>query len=122
ATVVLPGTHRLPAGVRRGDDTPNETAEPAYAEMPAGSGMIYTGKVVHGAGANTTDAMRHGMHVSFVLGWLRPEEASPLMVDRDLAATLPPRARQLLGWSSYHSNGGGRTWLVDFEDADRLFA
>jgi hypothetical protein len=44
------------------------------------------------------------------------------MVDRELAATLPPRARQLLGWGSYHSRGGGRTWLVDFEDADRLFA
>jgi ectoine hydroxylase-related dioxygenase (phytanoyl-CoA dioxygenase family) len=125
ATVVLPGTQRLPAGVRRGDDEPGGPGaagpEPAYAEMPAGSGMIYTGKVVHGAGANTTDAMRHGMHVSFVVGWLRPEEASPLMIDRELAATLPARARQLLGWGSYHSNGGGRTWLVDFEDADRLF-
>lgn len=130
ATVVLPGTQRLPAGVRRGDDQVDDGSgdratagpEPASAEMPAGSGMIYTGKVVHGAGANTTDAMRHGMHVSFVVGWLRPEEASPLMIDRELAATLPPRARQLLGWGSYHSNGGGRTWLVDFEDADQLFA
>lgn len=126
ATVVLPGTHALPAGVRRGEDQPGDGAddrfERAYAEMPAGSGMIYTGKVVHGAGANTTEAMRHGMHLSFVVGWLRPEEASPLMIDRDLAATFPPRARQLLGWGSYHSNGGGRTWLVDFEDAERLFA
>jgi hypothetical protein len=60
--------------------------------------------------------------VSFVLGYLRPEEASPLMVDRERAAALPPRARELLGWSSYHSDGGGRTWLVDFEDATRLFA
>jgi hypothetical protein len=61
------------------------------------------------------------MHVSFVVGWLRPEEASPLVVDRDRAASLPERARALLGWGSYHSEGGGRTWLVDFEDAARLF-
>ncbi len=122
ATVVLPGTQRLPAGVRRDEAEDAARLDPAYAEMPAGSGMIYTGKVVHGAGANTTEAMRHGMHVSYVLGWLRPEEASPLMVDRDRAASLPPRARQLLGWGSYHSDGGGRTWLVDFEDAERLFA
>lgn len=121
ATVVLPGTQHLPAGTRRGDDDVDGPIEPAYAEMPAGSGMIYTGKVVHGAGANRTEAMRHGMHVSFVAGWLRPEEASPLMVDRELASTLPERARQLLGWGSYHSRGGGRTWLVDFEDAERLF-
>ena len=122
ATVVLPGSHRLPAGVRRGEDEGDDAFPRALAEMPAGSGMIYTGKVVHGAGANTTDEVRHGMHLSYVVGWLRPEEASPLMVDRDLAATLPPRARQLLGWGSYHSQGGGRTWLVDFEDAERLFA
>jgi len=122
ATVVLPGSQRLEAGVRRGDDEADDRFERAYAEMPAGSAMIYTGKVVHGAGANTTAEMRHGMHLSYVVGWLRPEEASPLMVDRDLAATLPPRARQLLGWGSYHSNGGGRTWLVDFEDAEHLFA
>lgn len=121
ATVVLPGSHHLPAGIRRGDDDGDDRFERAMAEMPTGSGMIYTGKVVHGAGANTTDAVRHGMHLSFVVGWLRPEEASPLMVDRELAATLPPRARQLLGWGSYHSRGGGRTWLVDFEDAELLF-
>ncbi len=122
ATVVLPGSQRLEAGVRRGDDEADDRFERAYAEMPAGSAMIYTGKVVHGAGANVTDEIRHGMHLSYVVGWLRPEEASPLMVDRELAATLPPRARQLLGWGSYHSDGGGRTWLVDFEDAELLFA
>ena len=48
ATVVVPGTHTLPAGARRGEGA--EGRSPAYAEMPAGSGMIYTGKVVHGAG------------------------------------------------------------------------
>jgi ectoine hydroxylase-related dioxygenase (phytanoyl-CoA dioxygenase family) len=121
ATVVQPGSQVLPAGIRRGDADSDAGFPTAYAEMSAGSGMIYTGKVVHGAGENTTDQWRYGMHVSFVLGWLRPEEASPLMVDRDRAATLPPRARDLLGWSSYHSDGGGRTWLVDFEDATTLF-
>ncbi|MGH1488979.1 MAG: phytanoyl-CoA dioxygenase family protein [Acidimicrobiales bacterium] len=121
ATVVQPGSQKLPAGVRRGDADSDREFENAHAVMPAGSGMIYTGKVVHGAGANNTDQWRYGMHVSFVAGWLRPEEASPLMVDRERAAKLPPRARDLLGWSSYHSDGGGRTWLVDFEDANRLF-
>ena len=121
ATVVQPGSQRLPAGVRREPADAETEFENAYAEMPAGSAMIYTGKVVHGAGANKSDDMRYGLHVSFVLGWLRPEEASPLMVDQQRAAALPSRARELLGWSSYHSNGGGRTWLVDFEDASRLF-
>ncbi len=119
ATVVVTGSQAYPPGLVRGHDVTD--AEVAYSEMSAGSGMIYSGKVIHGAGANTTDGWRYGMHVSFVAGWLRPEEASPIQVDRDRAATLPERARQLLGWSSYHSDGGGRIWLVDFEDASRLF-
>ena len=119
ATVVVAGSQRRPPGLVRGAEaSPDEIA---YAEMPAGSGLIYSGKVIHGAGANTTGDWRYGMHVSFVVGWLRPEEASPLAVDRDRAASLPERARELLGWGSYHSEGGGRTWLVDFEDAARLF-
>ena len=119
ATVVVAGSQRRPPGLVRGAETSPD--EIAYAEMPAGSGLIYSGKVIHGAGANTTGDWRYGMHVSFVVGWLRPEEASPLAVDRDRAASLPERARELLGWGSYHSEGGGRTWLVDFEDAARLF-
>ena len=119
ATVIVAGSQRRPPGLVRGAEaSPDEIA---YAEMPAGSGLIYSGKVIHGAGGNTTENWRYGMHVSFVVGWLRPEEASPLAVDRDRAASLPERARELLGWGSYHSEGGGRTWLVDFEDASRLF-
>ncbi len=120
ATVVVPGTQDLPAGIVRGAVFPPEAI--AYAAMRAGSGMIYSGRVIHAAGHNATDAWRYGMHVSFVAGWLRPEEASPLVIDRRRAAELPERARQLLGWGSYHSETGGRTWLVDFEDASRLFA
>jgi len=119
ATVVIPETQNLPAAVIRGGNFDDE--ETAYASMPAGSGMIYSGRVIHGAGQNTTSSWRYGMHVSFVVGWLRPEEASPLVVDQKRAASLPEQARQLLGWGSYHSDGGGRTWLVDFEDASRLF-
>ena len=119
ATVVVAGSQRRPPGLVRGAETSPD--EIAYAEMPAGSGLIYSGKVIHGAGGNTTENWRYGMHVSFVVGWLRPEEASPLAVDRDRAASLPERARELLGWGSYHSEGGGRTGLGDCEDAARLF-
>ncbi|MDH3680512.1 MAG: phytanoyl-CoA dioxygenase family protein [Acidimicrobiia bacterium] len=120
ATIVYPGSHLVDAAASRSDDGV-DLDDPAYAVMPAGSGLIYTGKVLHGAGHNASAEWRYGLHVSFVVGWLRPEEASPLMVERALAMELPTRARELLGWSSYYSRGGGRTWLVDFEDAALLF-
>ncbi len=126
ATVVIPGSHRPPVSGPSGGTGPAPSGgrqAKTQAVMRRGSALLYTGKVVHGGGANTTaETWRIGLHVSFVCGWLRPEEASPLMVDRTLAESLPERARSLLGWSSYHSRGGGRTWLVDFEDASSLFA
>src|SRR5262249_46378892 len=89
------------------------------AVMPAGSGMLYTGKTLHGGGKNaTTDVWRWGLHISFVLGWLVPEEASPVGVGWDRVRDRPQRIQQLLGWrgSTMKDTGGGRLWTVDYED------
>ena len=114
ATLVAPGSHRWETVERR-----PELSEVTAAVMSAGSGLLYTGKVIHGAGTNRTEsAWRRGMHLSFVLGWLRPEECHYLAVPPEVAVKLPQRARQLLGYASYlPSVLGGRLGLVDFEDA-----
>jgi ectoine hydroxylase-related dioxygenase (phytanoyl-CoA dioxygenase family) len=94
-----------------------EDAVPAV--MAAGSALLYLGKTVHGAGANRTgDTWRHGLHMSFVLGWLTPEEASPIGVPWELARCYSPLVQRLLG---YASPGPGeheppRNWLIDFVD------
>ncbi len=96
-------------------------ADIVAAEMAAGSGMIYTGRALHGAGANITDHQwRFGMHLSYVLGWLTPEEASPLGADWDAVRELPERAQRLLGWRCYNATAGDSTrlWTVDYEDVD----
>lgn len=116
ATRVIPGSHRWETfNVMDG-----EPAQTVPAEMRAGSALLYSGKVIHGAGANRSDGWRRGLHLSFVLGWLRPEEASPLMIPAKLAKTFSPRVQQLLGYTSYDPAPamGGRLWLVDFEEAD----
>src|SRR4030095_9136767 len=70
ATQVVPGSHKWTDGQRRAT-----AAEVTQAVMPAGSVLLYTGNVIHAAGQNrTTHELRFGMHVSWVLGWLRPEE------------------------------------------------
>ena len=116
ATIVAPGSHHWEDPGREAQ--PEETTE---AVMKAGSALLYTGKVIHGAGANRTpDSWRRGMHVSFVLGWLRPEEHHSLAVPLEVARSLPEQAQHLLGYRSYHADPsvfGGRLGLVDFEDA-----
>lgn len=114
ATWVVPGSNRWEDESRR-----PELSEIAKATMSAGSVLLYSGKVIHGAGENSAASeWRRGMHVSYVLGWLRPEEHHFLQVPLDVARTLPERARQLLGYATYLPSGiGGRLGLVDFNEA-----
>ena len=114
ATRVVPGSNRWPDFTTRASDD-----QVVQAVMQAGSGMIYTGRAIHGGGANvTTDQWRYGLHLSYVLGWLTPEEAGPLGTDWATARQFPERARQLLGWNCYAAAGGDSTrlWTVDYED------
>lgn len=114
ATRVVPGSHLWDDYSRRPE--PHEICQ---AVMPARSGMIYTGRVLHGGGANTTvDESRYGLHLSYVLGWLTPEEASPLGTDWTEVAHLPERAQRLLGWrcSGATDRYAARLWTVDYED------
>jgi ectoine hydroxylase-related dioxygenase (phytanoyl-CoA dioxygenase family) len=94
ATRIIPGSHR-PL------ERPAAGTETVAAEMPAGSVMFYTGSVFHGGGANNTDTPRLGVILEYVAGWLRPQENHVLAVPRDVAATLPPRLQELLGYNIY---------------------
>lgn len=95
ATRVLPGSHRWV------DRTPVASDEPVLAEMPAGSVMFYRGSVWHGGGANHTDRPRLGVILEYAAAWLRPQENHVLAVPRDVAATLPERLQELLGYNIY---------------------
>ena len=115
-TRVIPGSHLWPDFDRTG--SPEQTVA---TEMRAGSGMIYSGKVIHGGGANRTDdRWRFAMHLSFVVGWLTPEEASPLCYPLELIRTLAPRTQRLLGFRSYDPtpHASGRLWLKNFNDLE----
>ena len=114
ATRVVPGSHLWSDFSRQATDS-----EITQAVMPAGSGMIYLGKTLHSAGANKTEnEPRLGMHLSYVLGWLTPEEAGCLGVTEDRAKTFTKQQQQLLGYRCYDASdlNGGRLWTVDYED------
>lgn len=114
ATRVVPGSHKWHDYTRRAE--PHEVCQ---AVMPARSGVIYTGRVLHSGGANvTTDQFRYGLHVSYVLGWLTPEEASPLGASWDDVRHLSPVAQRLLGWRciGQRDQHAARLWTVDYED------
>lgn len=114
ATRVVPGSHLWSDYKREATE-----CEIAQAVMPLGSAMIYTGKVLHSAGANKTqNEPRYGMHLSYLLGWLTPEEAGCLGVTEERAKTFTKQQQQLLGYRCYDASdlNGGRLWTVDYED------
>jgi len=117
ATQVVPGSHRWPV------DRVPEPDEIAQAAMPAGSAVVYLGSTIHGGGANTTtDQWRRGMHLSYVLGWLRTEENHYLGTPLDVVRALPRPAQELLGFAVHDAIdiGGGYLGAVDLSDPVEL--
>ena len=114
ATRMVPGSHRWDSFYTPAD--PNSTLP---AVMPAGSALLYLGKTIHGAGANrTVNSWRRGLHMSFVLGWLTPEEASPIGVPWDIAKNYSARVQRMLGYVSprHAAETAPLQWLIDFKD------
>jgi ectoine hydroxylase-related dioxygenase (phytanoyl-CoA dioxygenase family) len=93
ATRLVPGSHRWEP-----DRWPEE-GEAVAAEMPAGSVLFYRGSLWHGGGANRTDRPRLGVILEFAASWLRPQETHLLAVPPAVAATLPERLQELLGYN-----------------------
>jgi ectoine hydroxylase-related dioxygenase (phytanoyl-CoA dioxygenase family) len=95
ATRMVPGSHLWEAG-----RTPTP-ADTVGMEMPAGSVMFYLGSVWHGGGANNADRPRLGVILEYIVSWLRPQENHLLAVPQAVAATLPERLQELLGYNIY---------------------
>jgi ectoine hydroxylase-related dioxygenase (phytanoyl-CoA dioxygenase family) len=93
ATQVVPGSVDWPDKRR-----PTEE-EIRYAEMDAGSVLLYSGSVFHGGGANNSEADRIGVNLTYTLGWLRQEENQYLSCPPEVAQTLTPELQDLIGYT-----------------------
>lgn len=105
ATRLVPGSHRWPIDRQPMPD------EVVVAEMAPGSAVLYFGSTLHGAGANTTDRYRRGMHISFCLGFLRTEENNLLSTPMERVRNMPRRAQELLGFGVHDGMAKGEGFL-----------
>jgi len=111
ATLVVPGSHE------HGQGKPaREEAVPM--EMPAGSVMLLSGRLWHGAGANISTRPRLAVIIDYIQPWLRPAEAHMMSADLGEVRQLPRRLQELLGFnqpSAYFGFIAGqhpREWLM----------
>jgi ectoine hydroxylase-related dioxygenase (phytanoyl-CoA dioxygenase family) len=119
ATRIIPGSHAWPDfnDRERIDSTPT-----IPAVMEKGDAILYSGKMVHGGGANVSDRPRRALALAFCPGWLVPEEAYPFAVPLEMARTLSKRGQQLTGFRSMHNQklGGGTLWSLDYVELAKV--
>ena len=112
ATRLIPGSNHWDNFEDRG--TPEATIP---AEMKAGDALFFSGKTVHGGGANrTTDEYRRAVAFALNPGYLTGEEAYAFTVSMETAKTLSPRVQRLLGFRSQYPTGSPGLWQVDYAD------
>jgi ectoine hydroxylase-related dioxygenase (phytanoyl-CoA dioxygenase family) len=94
------GATRVVPGSNHWDDAREpEAGEIAFAEMAAGSVLVYSGSVIHSGGANRSGADRLGLNITYCLGWLRQEENQYLCCPPHIAKDFPEDLRALLGYT-----------------------
>jgi ectoine hydroxylase-related dioxygenase (phytanoyl-CoA dioxygenase family) len=115
ATEIIPGSHlwgdedvrgrAQPADFIKGppaassQEDPGARPDAVKLTMPAGSLAIAKGTLWHRGGANRSDKPRLIITPQYCVGWARPIETMTLAVPPAIAATLSPRAQELLGYS-----------------------
>lgn len=121
ATQIVPGSHKWESGREP------EPSEIAAAEMPAGSVLIYNGSVLHGGGQNQSEDNRLGVLLHYTLNWLRQEENQYLSCPPDIAKTLSPELRSLIGYSQggfvlgFYSPPGGPGESLELVPPEYMF-
>jgi ectoine hydroxylase-related dioxygenase (phytanoyl-CoA dioxygenase family) len=97
ATRVVPGSHLA-------DRSPQPFGEPVevqYAEMKAGSVLVFDGSIWHGGGANRTTERRLGLAMNYCAGWIRQQENQQLGIPLEIARGFSERLRKLAGFGLY---------------------
>lgn len=100
ATIVWPDSH----GRAALDAEPAQSA--VVAEMQPGDALLFLGSTLHGAGGNTTQAVRRGLVVSYCLGWLKPYENQWLAYPPRVAREFSPELAALIGYRQHRPNLG----------------
>jgi ectoine hydroxylase-related dioxygenase (phytanoyl-CoA dioxygenase family) len=102
ATRLVPGSHRWTHEPPR-----DEPVETVAGVGPAGTALVFDGRVWHGTGSNTTaDERRYGVLTYFCRAWLRPQENYTLSTDPAVLDELDDELRALLGLRVWRTLGG----------------
>ena len=99
-TRIVPGSHRK--------ELPTEPVNPATsiaATGPAGTAMVFDGRLWHGTGANTTDEPRLGILSYFCRPFIRQQENFTISLAPEVIAKCSTELLSILGFKTWATLG-----------------
>ena len=105
-TRFVPGSHRWDEPLAHRTDGDHRQTDTVAAEGPAGTAVVFDGRIWHGTGANRTDAKRHVLLAYYCRPFIRQQENPFLSMSPDVEANLSPAVRRLLGYKIWGTLGG----------------
>ena len=100
------GATRLWPGSHRDMSVDPFASDPVVAEMAPGSALLFLGSILHGAGANESDAVRRAAITGYCLGWLKTFENQYLVYPPEVARHFDPELAALVGYAQHRPNLG----------------
>ena len=102
ATRIAPGTHDS----REHGPYYTHPPDSVPVVVPAGTMLIFDGRIWHGTGANTTDEPRYALLATYCRPWVRQFENFGLSLDDATLAVCSPTLRKLLGFKVFATKNG----------------
>ncbi|KAJ6024770.1 hypothetical protein N7540_005567 [Penicillium herquei] len=114
------GATRVVLGSHRWDDFTTDVTgcvpQTIPAEMNAGDCLLFSGKLVHGGGANRTrDNVRRGLALGIQATYLTAEETYQ-HVPRPIVESMTPLAQKMIHWRSSYCPAGAGLWQINGQD------
>ena len=105
------GTQLVPGSHLWSTERDPEPDEVIYAEMAAGSMLLWDGALYHGGGANQTTTQRRTLTFNYTRGWLRTQFNQYLSIPRDRILQMPTELQTDLGYHRSALGLGGADML-----------
>lgn len=96
-TLVVPGSHRLLADIPPGQPIDRPLPPAINLEAPAGTVMIFEGRLLHGTGVNRSNDLRPILVMNSVKPWMRQQEVHLMSTRREVLETASSKLLYRLG-------------------------
>ena len=105
-TRLIPGSHQWPAVSPRLVNSKAGQRLARSLTAPAGTAIVFEGRVWHGNGLNRSGAVRSNISISYAPPWVRPQENHQYSVREEVIGRASERQRAILGFSHFGTLGG----------------